>query len=163
MPWPTTPVSTTNLDAGTDNPQTARADLLDLVQKFNEMRAHVSAFAQTLLDDADAAAVRATLGATVTGAALLTAANAAAARSAIGATATGSSLLTAVDAPAARAVLGVGSSYVVCEPSFGSTTGASLLLAFDVHRAEKPLCCTLPRSTTHDFFLARLPRLLKST
>ena len=63
MPWPTTPVPTTNLDAGTDNPQAARADLLDLVQKFNEMRAHVSAFAQTLLDDADQAAALATIGA----------------------------------------------------------------------------------------------------
>lgn len=62
MTWPASDVVTTNLDAGTDSPATARAQLLDLVQKFNQLRTHVSAAAQALLDDADAAAMRETLG-----------------------------------------------------------------------------------------------------
>lgn len=36
MTWPTVSVVTTNLDAGTDSPATARANLLDAVQKLNE-------------------------------------------------------------------------------------------------------------------------------
>lgn len=35
MTFPTTPVSTANLDSGTDSPANARADLLDAVQKLN--------------------------------------------------------------------------------------------------------------------------------
>lgn len=35
MAFPTTQVITTNLDAGTDSPASARADLLDAVQKLN--------------------------------------------------------------------------------------------------------------------------------
>lgn len=63
MAWPSGAVVTTNVDAGTDNPQNARADLLDALQKLNQIIAHVTTFAQTFLDDADAAAVLATLGA----------------------------------------------------------------------------------------------------
>ena len=62
MVWPTAPIPTANLDAGTDSPAASRADLLQLAQQVNQLQAHVSTFAATLLDDADAAAARATLG-----------------------------------------------------------------------------------------------------
>lgn len=68
MTWPAADVGTTNADAGTDSPATARTDLLDLMTKFNQVRSHVSAFIQTLLDDAAASNARATLGAAVLGA-----------------------------------------------------------------------------------------------
>lgn len=59
MTWPTSDVTTTALDAGTDTPP--RAEFLSWAQKFNQMRAHVTTFMQGLLDDADAAAARTTL------------------------------------------------------------------------------------------------------
>jgi len=62
MTMPTAPVVTTNLDAGIDSPASARTDLLDAVQKLNQMIAHISTFAGTLLDDVDAPAARTTLG-----------------------------------------------------------------------------------------------------
>lgn len=68
MTYPTAAVATANLDAGTDSPATARSDLLDAVQKLNQMIAHTSAFAATLLDDTTAAAARTTLGAAESGA-----------------------------------------------------------------------------------------------
>lgn len=61
MTWPTPDVITTNCDAGTDSPATFRTDVLDLITKFNQMRAHVSAFMQGLLANTTAAAARATL------------------------------------------------------------------------------------------------------
>jgi len=61
MTYPTAAVVTTNLDAGTDSPASARTDLFDAVQKLNQMIAHTSAFAATLLDDTSASAARATL------------------------------------------------------------------------------------------------------
>jgi hypothetical protein len=42
MPVPA-PVNTSNMDVGTDNPQTARADLLDLAEKFNTLLTHLAA------------------------------------------------------------------------------------------------------------------------
>jgi hypothetical protein len=62
MAWPSGAVDTTDTDSGTDSPASARADLLDVEQKLNQIIAHVSAYIQGLLDDADAAAARATLG-----------------------------------------------------------------------------------------------------
>lgn len=60
--WPTVDVTTTALDADSDSPLAARPQLYDLATKFNQVRAHVSTFIATLLDDADAAAARNTLG-----------------------------------------------------------------------------------------------------
>jgi hypothetical protein len=62
MTMPTVAIVTTNLDAGTDSPATARSDLLDAVQKLNQIIAHISTFVGTLLDDTTAAAARITIG-----------------------------------------------------------------------------------------------------
>lgn len=62
MTWPSSDVDTTDTDSASDNPANARADILDLMQKFNQLRAHVTAFMQGVLDDADAAAARNSLG-----------------------------------------------------------------------------------------------------
>lgn len=68
MTWPTVAVNTTNVDQTTDSPATARADLLDLIQKVNLMVAQVSTFMGGHLADANAAAARTTLGAAAAGA-----------------------------------------------------------------------------------------------
>jgi len=62
MTWPSGPTGTTNLDSGADSPAAARADLLDLTQKVNLIIAHVSGYIQGLLDDANVATARSTLG-----------------------------------------------------------------------------------------------------
>lgn len=62
MTWPVTDAGTTNLDAGADNPSLARADLLQAVQNCNSIKNHVTAAAQTVLDDTTVAAMLATLG-----------------------------------------------------------------------------------------------------
>jgi hypothetical protein len=67
MTWPTSDVATTNNDAGTDSPASWRTDSLDLAQKVNQIRNHVTAFIQGLLANADAAAARTTLGAAASG------------------------------------------------------------------------------------------------
>lgn len=68
MTWPTVAVGTTNVDAGTDSPATARTEIKDGLDKLNQMMAHVTAFAATLLDDTTSAAARTTLGAAASGA-----------------------------------------------------------------------------------------------
>lgn len=68
MTWPTVDTNTTNVDATGDSPALARADFLDLIQKFNQMRAHVSTLAQTILNRATAALMRTDLGAAASGA-----------------------------------------------------------------------------------------------
>jgi len=67
MTWPTSDVVRTNADAGTDSPATFRADVLDLIDKFNLMRNHVNVFVRGLLSAADAAAARTTLVAAASG------------------------------------------------------------------------------------------------
>lgn len=59
MTWPTDPVDTSALDAGTDTPP--RATFFAWAQKFNQLIAHVSGYMQGLLASADAAAARTTL------------------------------------------------------------------------------------------------------
>lgn len=63
MTFPTVAVDTTDIDSDADSPLTARQDLLDAIQKLNQIIAHVSTFAATILDDADAGAVRTTISA----------------------------------------------------------------------------------------------------
>ena len=61
MVWPIS-AATGNFDAGTDSPATARGDLLDAIQKLNQLLAHVPGFMQTVLSRVDAASVRSDLG-----------------------------------------------------------------------------------------------------
>lgn len=60
MTWPSSDASGTNLSSGTTagQPAAARADLADLVTKFNQMRNHVTSFMQTLLNRSTAALAR---------------------------------------------------------------------------------------------------------
>lgn len=68
MTWPTVAVVTTNIDSGSDSPASARTDLKDAVDKLNQIMAHVSTFAATVLDDTTSSAARTTLGAAASGA-----------------------------------------------------------------------------------------------
>ena len=63
MTWPSGAVNTTNVDATTDDPELGVVDIKSAFDKLNQIIAHVSAYIQGLLDDADAAAARTTLGA----------------------------------------------------------------------------------------------------
>jgi hypothetical protein len=60
MTWPSSDVSTTAMDGGTDTPP--RAEFKSWADKFNEMRNHVSTLAQTILNRNTAALMRADLG-----------------------------------------------------------------------------------------------------
>ena len=68
MTWPVSDASTTHLDAASDDPSQARADLKTLADNVALIRAHVSVFVQGLIDDADAATARTTLAAAKSGA-----------------------------------------------------------------------------------------------
>lgn len=59
MTWPSSDVPTTGMDAGTDTPP--RSVFLSWAQAFNQMRNHVTTWAQGLLASTDAAAARTTL------------------------------------------------------------------------------------------------------
>jgi len=85
MAFPTSDVDTQHLDASTDSPAAARGSLLDLVQKFNSLRAFFNSFWLGLLATTSAATARTGLGATTVGSAVFTAASQSAARTAIGA------------------------------------------------------------------------------
>lgn len=65
MTFPSSDVSSTDMDSGGDSPATARLSLLDLVNKFNLFRNHVSSLMQTLLGHSTASAARDTLGVSV--------------------------------------------------------------------------------------------------
>ena len=122
MTYPTAAVVTTNLDGSGDSPATARSDLLDAVQKLNEMIAHTTAFAATLLDDANAAAARATLGSTTVGDAVFIAASAAAARTALGAAASG----TNADITAMSSLTSLSNANTIALLSGTSTAGTGI-------------------------------------
>jgi hypothetical protein len=85
MAFPSSDVDTQHLDASTDSPAAARGSLLDLVQKFNSLRAYFNNFWLGLLATTSAATARTGLGATTVGSAVFTAASQSAARTAIGA------------------------------------------------------------------------------
>lgn len=72
MTMPTVAVSTVNIDATSDTPSLARADLLDAVQKLNQIIAHISAAAATVLDDTTVSAMLATMGGAPLGSPALT-------------------------------------------------------------------------------------------
>jgi len=60
MTWPTSDVSNTNVSSGTTTgaPAAARLDFKDLIDKFNQLRNHVTTFGQTLIGRSSAALVR---------------------------------------------------------------------------------------------------------
>jgi hypothetical protein len=68
MTWPTSDVSTTNVDAPADSPALARSEFLDLFTKFNQVRTHVSSFMQTILGRTSGGLVRGDIGAAASGA-----------------------------------------------------------------------------------------------
>jgi hypothetical protein len=63
MTWPTEDAPTGNLDAGTDKPALARADLLKAVQNCNQMRTHPSTQSINLMAADDPAEARSIIGA----------------------------------------------------------------------------------------------------
>jgi len=116
MTYPASDVGTTNTDAGTDSPATARTDILDLMTKFNLLRNHISSFMQGVLNRGTAALVRADLGSTTVGDAVFVAASTAAARTALAAAASGAnSDITSLS--------GLTTALSVVQGGTGNTTG----------------------------------------
>ena len=102
----------------------------------------ISSFGATLVDDADAATARTTLGATTVGANVFTAADQAAARSAIGVgTGTGdvvaaNNLSDLADAATARTNLGLGSSSTLDVPSSGDAASGEVVKGNDTRLTD---------------------------
>jgi hypothetical protein len=63
MSWPAGGISTANVDATTDDPELAVVQIKAAIDQLNQLIAHVTGYMQGLLDDADAATARSTLGA----------------------------------------------------------------------------------------------------
>lgn len=124
MTWPSSDIGTGNTDAGTKNPQAARADILGLMQAFNLLRNHFSTFMRGFAEIVDAPSARTALGASTVGSNVFTAADQAAARSAIGATAVGGNVLTAADQAAARSAIQIVSGTYNIAPPFTSNLSA---------------------------------------
>lgn len=62
MTWPSSDVNNTNVDASGDDPDLARVDLKDLIDKFNQLRNHVAqTFMRTFLGAATEADARAAI------------------------------------------------------------------------------------------------------
>lgn len=64
MAWPATDVNNTNVDASGDNPDAARVDLKDLIDKFNEVRQFFSSVGLAVGSAATEALARVALGLT---------------------------------------------------------------------------------------------------
>lgn len=94
MTWPTSDVDRTNADATTDKPFLFRANVLDLIGKFNAVINHFGTIGQSLISRATAALMRTDLGSTTVGDAVFIAASATSARNAIGINSTWSLSIT---------------------------------------------------------------------
>lgn len=125
MTWPASDVVRTNADATTDSPASFRVNALDLIDKFNQLRNHVTAFMQGLLTAANAPAARSTLGAAASGA---------------NSDITGLSALASL--PTALMPLGAGQTWTEMVVSRGyntnyyNTTGRPIALSIQVRRAS---------------------------
>ena len=62
MTWPTTDVVTAAMDAGTDSPAVARAEIKRLADNANEIKNHVSSFMQGVVDKTTQGAAHTALG-----------------------------------------------------------------------------------------------------
>lgn len=105
MTWPTVAVTTTNLDAGSDSPSSARPDILDLTQKFNQLIAHPSSDGRDLIASADKSAMRTFLGLAI--GTNVQAFDSDLATIAANVTALGHSLIAAADESSAQSLLGL--------------------------------------------------------
>lgn len=100
--------------------------------------ASVSAYGLTLIDDADAATARTTLGGTTVGKALFTTASASAARTTLGATTVGGNVFIAASESAARTAIGVVNSTESLSGIIEIASDAETITGTDNTRALTP-------------------------